>query len=107
MNDYIERQEAIGAVCEHGTELERRGITVLAVVNHKQVTIDLLESLPSVQPQRWIPVAEALPDEDGYYLVTGKRESVYITGYSNGRWYGGTKPIAWMPLPPSYKGDKK
>ena len=50
MDDLISRQAAIEAICEHGTELERRNITVLAVANHKQVVIDLLETLPSVQP---------------------------------------------------------
>ena len=49
MNDYISRQAAIDAICKHGTELERRGITVLTVVNHKQVTVDLLENLPSAE----------------------------------------------------------
>ena len=37
--DTISRQEAI------------EGITVLAVTNHKQVTVDLLETLPSAQPE--------------------------------------------------------
>lgn len=49
MDDLISRQQAIDAICEHGTDLERRGITVLAVANHKQVTVDLLENLPTVQ----------------------------------------------------------
>ena len=49
-DDCISRTRAIDAICEHGTDLERRGITVLAVANHKQVTVDLLEQLPSVQP---------------------------------------------------------
>lgn len=52
MNDPISREAEINAICEHGTELERMGITVLAVSNHKQVTVDLLESLPSAQPER-------------------------------------------------------
>lgn len=49
--DCISRQGAIDAVCEHGTDLERRGITVLSVANHKQVMVDVLENLPSVQPK--------------------------------------------------------
>lgn len=47
-DDLISRQSAIDAVCEHWTDLERRGITILAVANHKQVTVDLLEKLPSI-----------------------------------------------------------
>jgi len=56
MADLIDRQAAIDAICEHGTDLERRGITVLAVVNHKQVTVDLLEKLPSAERKKgeWI-----------------------------------------------------
>ena len=54
-NDCISRQAAIDAICEHGVELERRGITVLSVANHKQATVDLLENLPSAERRgRWI-----------------------------------------------------
>lgn len=52
MDDLISRQAAIDAICEHYTDLERRGITVLSVANHKQVTADLLECMPSAQPER-------------------------------------------------------
>ena len=69
-SDTISRQAAIDAICEHGTDLERRGITVLAVVNHKQATVDLLENLPSAQPERktgrWI-YGESEVGNDGYY----------------------------------------
>lgn len=50
--DTISRQTAIDAICEHGTDLERRGITVLSVANHKQVMVDVLENLPSAQSER-------------------------------------------------------
>lgn len=54
-DDTISRRAAIKAICEHGTELERRGITVLAVANHKQVTVDLLENLPAAERRgRWV-----------------------------------------------------
>lgn len=49
MSDPIDRQAAIDAICKHGTDLERRGITVLSVANHKQATVDLLENLPSAE----------------------------------------------------------
>ena len=55
MDDLISRQAAIDAICEHGTDLERRGITVLSVANHKQATVDLLENLPSAERRgKWI-----------------------------------------------------
>ncbi len=59
-----------------------------------------------VAPQ-WIPVAEGLPEEDGRYLITGKRGTVYSIEYEDGRWYGGIQPIAWMPFPPPYKGGEE
>ena len=58
-----------------------------------------------VEPQ-WIPVAEGLPEEDGRYLITGKRGTVYSLEYEDKRWYGGIEPIAWMPLPTPYKGGE-
>lgn len=53
MSDLISRDAAIKAICEHGTDLERRGIMVLSVSNHKQATVDLLESLPSAENNEW------------------------------------------------------
>lgn len=55
----------------------------------------------------WIPVTERLPEEDGRYLITGKRGTVYSIEYEDGRWYGGIQPIAWMPLPTPYKGGEE
>lgn len=63
-----------------------------------------IEKLPSVQ-SRWVPCKERLPEENGGYLVTGKRGVVYSTRFENGRWYGGTKPIAWMSLPEPWRGQ--
>jgi hypothetical protein len=51
-DDLISRRAAIDAICEHGTDLERRGITILAVANYKQASVDLLENLPSAEPER-------------------------------------------------------
>lgn len=51
MSNLIDRQAAIKAICEHGTDLERIGITYIAVASHKQVTVDLLEQLPSTQSE--------------------------------------------------------
>lgn len=63
-DDLISRQAAIDAVCTHGTELERRGITVLSVANHKQATVDLLEQLPSAQPEREYTMEEFMYGQD-------------------------------------------
>lgn len=67
---------------------------------------------------KWIPCDERLPDENGRYLATGTKDTVFIAEYvtvtDNGklvnRWWrvcSGTKanPTAWMPLPEGYKGE--
>ena len=80
----------------------------------------IINNLPSVQPeQKWIPVSERLPEEDGDYYVTLENGVVEILGYSttqrttypkgfyyisNGfSWRQTINPvIAWMPLPEPY-----
>lgn len=65
----------------------------------------------------WIPCSERLPSENGKYLATGIKGSVYIAEFSKGVING--KPvslwcrsgghycnvIAWMELPPAYEGE--
>lgn len=131
VGDMISRQAAINAICEHGTGLERRGILVLSVATHKQATVDLLETLPSAQPEpQWIPCSERLPEVSGRYLVTRGLKAagaiwnrVYIANYSDLMglrdymifWDGNVGKsdfvrfddvIAWMPLPEPYKEDE-
>lgn len=92
MDDLISRQQAIDAICEHGTDLERRGITILAVANHKQATVDLLENLPSAQPER--KMGRWLPDNTDYYRtkficsVCGESEEVPTMGFGYAPMWG-------------------
>lgn len=113
-DDLISRQAAIDAICEHGVDLERRGITVLAVVNHKQVTVDLLEKLPSAERWgRWIPITERLPEDEGQYLVSCDNDYGVEIGrfyidedgerYFGCDWNDPDDIKAWMPLPEPYK----
>lgn len=83
---------------------------------------DALESAISYlrQPeQRWIPISERLPEEDGQYLITVKYK--HVDGYEDiyaehGEWYDGKWEmsffghcgeaegiVAWMPLPEPYQ----
>lgn len=73
--------------------------------------------------QRWIPVSERLPEEDGQYLITVKYKPE--AGYENiyaehGEWVDGRWDmfcfghcgevegiVAWMPLPEPYKEKEK
>lgn len=66
---------------------------------------------------KWIQCSERLPSENGKYFATGIKGSVYIAefykGVINGKpvslWCrsGGhyCNVIAWMELPPAYKGE--
>lgn len=64
--------------------------------------------------QRWIPVSERLPEEDGKYMVTihgygwnGETfTSVSVAECIGKRWVGNNGVIAWMPLPEPYKPNK-
>ena len=78
----------------------------------------VLNDVPSVQPERWIPCSERLPEENGQYLITVKY--VHVDGYDDiyaehGEWTDGKwdmfcfghcgkveNIIAWMPLPEPY-----
>ena len=133
MNDLISRQAAIDAICKEGTRLERNGTVAMCEI--KQWCIDLLERLPSAQPeQRWIPCSERLPEENGRYLVTRGLKAcdslwnrVYIANYSDFYsdlmglkkekiWWSDNvgksdfekfdDVIAWMPLPESYREER-
>ena len=71
---------------------------------HDAAITNRLNNLPSVQ--RWIPAHNIFPGENGKYLATGKHGAVNIIKYEDGRWYGGMKPLAWMPLPEPWKGEE-
>lgn len=65
------------------------------------------KGLLSVQPQRWIPVTERLPEHNGDYLVTGRQGAVNKRRYEDGYWYGNWAVLAWMPLPEPYGADMR
>lgn len=78
-------------------------------------TFDMLEEVKNMaikaleQPtQRWIPVSERLPENEGLYIVSVKND--HQRQYSKTCWF--SKPenwfarqdiIAWQPLPQPYK----
>ncbi len=81
----------------------------------------LLDCADKALEQRWIPVTERLPKENGQYLITVKYKPE--AGYENiyaehGEWTDGQWDmfcfghcgevediVAWMPLPEPYKED--
>lgn len=60
---------------------------------------------PSVQPQRWIPVTETLPEEDKRVLCQMKGGELVISYHHGKYWAYGCKPIAWLSLPEPYKEE--
>lgn len=80
------------------------------------VADDILSDLPSVTPQKWIPVSERLPEHSGNYLVT-IADSNYENGQvfkiswfypSDHRWsFKNANVLAWMPLPEPYKAESE
>ena len=50
--------------------------------------------------------SERLPEEDGRYLCTYSDFGVCVDFglYTDGQWI--IEPVAWMPLPVAYKGEK-
>ena len=104
MSDLIERQKAIDAVLDLSEKLADEMLFIDAIV-------DEIENLPSAEPERkWIPVTEALPEDRQKVLCVNKHGEMMVGGYMTD--YGMTfpcyfeKPVAWMPLPESYRGEE-
>ena len=108
MSDYISRQAAIDAPFKKFDA--DTGVT--------WIPLEHIEQLPSAQPeQRWIPCSKRVPEEDEQVLVY-LHDSPYIAWIdSNGEWNTEDftldkeedredEPIAWMPLPEPWKGEK-
>ena len=67
----------------------------------------------------WISCKKALPPDNEVVIVSGERGGVYLAihNYADApEWWGGgwwklnskkheCNPLAWMALPPAYKGD--
>ncbi len=81
---------------------------------------------PTVEPQRWIPCSERLPEEiPYYYLVTVANHGTFFTttfpdevavvkwdydrrkGRSSFHWCDERTVTAWMPLPEPYREDSE
>lgn len=77
---------------------------------HRCIDPDTIRELPSAQ--RWIPVSERLPGDEGWYLVTDDSGGVRWLEVEYYDPESGLKPfctiqnpVAWMPLPEPWKGE--
>ena len=64
--------------------------------------------------QRWIPVTEKLPEDDGYYFVTFQRnlltrteQYTSISEFREDSWTEFGHVVAWMPLPEPYRESEE
>lgn len=77
----------------------------------------LADEICAIDPVKWVPVIEGLPEEGKQVLVCDDFGEIYIAEYetfSDGEWrwresmeyrslYG---IVAWMPLPEPWKGEE-
>ncbi len=71
----------------------------------------MLDEVPSAEPERkWIPFDVALPKDRQKVLCVNKHDEMMVGRYRSD--YGMTfpcyfeKPIAWMPLPEPWRGER-
>lgn len=88
-----------------------------AVDRNTNKAIDMaIEALGGSEPH-WIPVTQALPEDDTVVLVCGKNGGIYTAIHNNsktwirGWWKMNSKnhycnPVAWMPLPHPVRLEK-
>lgn len=76
----------------------------------------LADEICAIDPVRWIPVTERLPEKNGEYLVTKTDHITYerlidIAHYAsfihaNNGFYKADDIVAWMPLPEPWRGEE-
>ena len=127
MDDLISRQAAIKAICEDGTWLERQGCVDITMAERKQRDVDILEVLPTSQPEilaygegelnvpgaNWIPVIERLPVEGESVLLCNSYGDMTLgrlvrtnegCNWDIYAWWCDIYDwVAWMPLPKPYR----
>lgn len=67
--------------------------------------LQAIHEQPTVQPERWIPVTEKLPEDGERVLVTVKNGEILFGSHLGKYWAFGSKVVAWMPLPAPYREE--
>lgn len=73
-----------------------------------------IKAVEKQEKDRWIPVTEGLPKEDGDYFVTNfvcdklyVEESTFIMCDNGDVFWTSQNVIAWMPKPEPYKAEEE
>lgn len=118
MSDLIDRQEIYHEMTVKSMELFEKGLAWHEFRRGFDFAMEFVQEAPSTEPeQKWIPVTERLPKVRTDVLLAFEK-NMAVGFYSYDCWnvntgngfYTGVftdedKPIAWMPLPESYKGE--
>jgi hypothetical protein len=116
--EAISRQAVIHYIKGHINEIiSESGIDKNEHTNRVlRAIINGVETMPPVNPQKWIPVSERLPETNVEVLVTTEWGSITIAErYSANDYFineGATNAeedeiVAWMPLPEPYKAESE
>lgn len=104
----LDRIETVDPVDDDRIDGIKRIVRELAAAPHDTPALNSVQSVDSVA-DRWIPVSERMPENDGAYLCWDNR---YVTTYAFifGAWQANqfiAKNIThWMPLPAGPQGVK-
>ena len=101
--DKCEWQSGYGSYCSRGSDFTD--------------ACTAIEDAPTIEPQRWIPVTERLPEEKREVLVStkdGYLNIAFLETLSTGdlewtdviEYFQIPNVAAWMPLPEPYKGRR-
>lgn len=125
-NELITRKNIELALLNKGQHSRRYKLGNIWELNYDEIREVLDDVDTDVQPVRWIPVTEKLPEEDHWLGGSGRQFSdevlvsvanyddddiwTYISQTIDGEWAlelpSHCKIIAWMPLPAPWKGEK-
>ena len=64
---------------------------------------EMIQFDKTIEPQRWIPCSELLPEALQEVIVTSTAGYVYTSRIVHGDFEYGGNVIAWMPLPEAYR----
>lgn len=100
-----EENQIVQAVQNCGINVDKEELTKALMYDRHQYEKGYADAKAEM---RWVPCSERLPENGHYYLWCSDMGHVqsdyYWDGFENGMKYG-YNIVAWMPLPPSYKGE--